>query len=152
MIEFDADTAKFDTADTEVVNDMNRNTVTEFRKNQGKVGGLFEGVSLLLLHTTGAKSGQPRLTPLVYLIVDDKMYIVGSFAGAPKNPAWVHNLRAHSRVRIEVGAQTLDAVARELHGHERDTTFAEIVNVFPLAAEYQAKTTRVTPLFELIRL
>lgn len=152
MTESDANKAKRDTANTEAVKEMNRHTVTEFRKNQGKVGGLFEGASLLLLHTTGAKSGQPRLTPLVYLIVDDKMIIAGSFAGAPKNPAWVHNLRAHSQVRIEVGAQTFDAVARELHDQGRDTTFSEIVNIFPLAAEYQKMTTRVTPLFELVRL
>lgn len=149
MTEFEVDNVKFD---TEAVNEMNSNTVAEFRKNQGKVGGFFEGASLLLLHTTGAKSGQPRLTPLVYLIVDDKMIIAGSFAGAPKDPAWVHNLRAHSRVRIEVGTQTLDAVARELRDQERDTTFTELVKIFPLAAEYQAKTTRVTPLFELVRL
>lgn len=145
---------EFDPAnvDTNVLMDVNRYIVTEFRKNNGKVGGPFEDASLLLLHTTGAKSGQPRVTPLIYLIVDDRIIIIGAFAGAPKDPAWVHNLRAHSRVHVEVGTETFDAVAQELHDQERDATFAAVAIQFPPVIEYQAKTTRVIPLFELARL
>ena len=95
-------------ADTAALDDFNRGIVEEFRANGGKVGGPFEGGTLLLLHTTGAKSGQPRLSPLAYLTVDGKMLIVGSYAGAPKHPAWVHNLRANPRAPIEVGTESYD--------------------------------------------
>ena len=82
--------------DAETMKAFNANIVDEFRTNGGKVGGPFEGATLLLLTTTGAKSGQPRLAPLAYLTVDDKMIIIGSKAGADTNPDWVHNLRANS--------------------------------------------------------
>ncbi|ART70373.1 deazaflavin-dependent nitroreductase [Mycobacterium dioxanotrophicus] len=130
---------------------FNRGVVDEFRANSGKVGGQFEGGDLLLLHTTGAKSGKPRLTPLAYVTVDGKMLIVGSYAGAPKDPAWVHNLRANPQVRIELGAETLDAIARELPADERDATYPKLTELAPAFAEYQAKTSRAIPLFELVR-
>ncbi|MCB0946608.1 MAG: nitroreductase family deazaflavin-dependent oxidoreductase, partial [Mycobacterium sp.] len=82
---------------------FNQPIIEEFRANKGVVGGPFEGATLLLLTTTGAKSGEPRLSPLAYLTIDDKMIIVGSKAGADTNPAWVHNLRANPRAHIEVG-------------------------------------------------
>lgn len=104
-----------------------------------------------MLHTVGAKSGQPRLSPLAYLTVDDKMLIVGSYAGAPKHPAWVHNLRADSRARIEVGTETYEVLARELPEDEREATYPKIVELAPVFAEYQANTTRAIPLFELVR-
>ena len=125
--------------------------MAEFRANGGKVGGPFEGGDLLLLHTTGAKSGQPRLSPLAYLTVDGKMLIVGSYAGAPKDPAWVHNLRANPRAHIEVGTEAYDVVVRELPGDERDATYPKIIAVAPVFAEYQTKTTRAIPLFEITR-
>ena len=137
--------------DTAALDDFNRGVVEEFRANGGKVGGPFEGGDLLLLHTTGAKSGQPRLSPLAYLTVDGKMLIVGSYAGAPKDPAWVHNLRADPRARIEVGTEAYDVVVRELPGDERDATYPKITAVAPVFAEYQTKTTRAIPLFELTR-
>ncbi|MBX7434041.1 nitroreductase family deazaflavin-dependent oxidoreductase [Mycobacterium sp. Y57] len=137
--------------DTAALQDMNRGIVEEFRANGGKVGGPFEGATLLLLHTTGARSGEPRLSPLAYLTVDDKMLIVGSYAGAPKNPAWVHNLRADPRAHIEVGADAYDVTARELPEAERDATYPKLTALAPMFAEYQAKTTRPIPLFELIR-
>ena len=84
---------------------FNAAIVDEFRANGGKVGGQFEGGNLLLLHTTGAKSGQPRMSPLAYLPVDGKILIVGSKAGAPTHPDWVHNLRANPAARIEIDAQ-----------------------------------------------
>ena len=138
-------------SDTAALDDFNRGVVAEFRANGGKVGGPFEGGDLLLLHTTGAKSGQPRLSPLAYLTVDGKMLIVGSYAGAPKDPAWVHNLRANPRARIEVGSEAYDVVVRELPGDERDATYPKITAVAPVFAEYQANTTRAIPLFELTR-
>ena len=138
-------------SDTAALDDFNRGVVTEFRANGGKVGGPFEGGDLLLLHTTGAKSGQPRLSPLAYLTVDGKMLIVGSYAGAPKDPAWVHNLRANPRAHIEVGTEAYDVLVRELPGDERDATYPKITAVAPVFAEYQANTTRAIPLFELTR-
>ncbi|KMO69772.1 nitroreductase family deazaflavin-dependent oxidoreductase [Mycolicibacterium chubuense] len=138
-------------SDTAALDDFNRAIVDEFRANGGKVGGPFEGATLLLLHTVGAKSGQPRLSPLAYLTVDDKMLIVGSYAGAPKHPAWVHNLRANPRARIEVGADDYEVTARELSEGERAATYPRIVEVAPVFAEYQANTTRAIPLFELTK-
>ena len=138
-------------ADTSALNDFNRQIVEEFRANGGKVGGPFEGGTLLLLHTTGAKSGKARLSPLAYLTVDDTMLIVGSYAGAPKNPAWVHNLRATPKAYIEVGTEAYDVDVRELPDDERDATYAKITELAPVFADYQAKTTRDIPLFELTR-
>ncbi len=138
-------------SDQAALDAFNRGVVEEFRANGGKVGGQFEGGNLLLLHTTGAKSGKPRLTPLAYVTVEGKMLIVGSYAGAPKDPAWVHNLRANPRVRIEVGDETYDATARELPAGERDATYPKLTELAPAFAEYQAKTSRVIPLFELVR-
>ncbi|TQR84691.1 nitroreductase family deazaflavin-dependent oxidoreductase [Mycobacterium hodleri] len=137
--------------DTAALDDFNRGVVEEFRANGGKVGGPFEGGDLLLLHTTGAKSGQPRLSPLAFLTVDGKMLIVGSYAGAPKDPAWVHNLRANPRAHIEVGTEAYDVAVRELPDDERDATYPKISAVAPVFAEYQSKTTRAIPLFELSR-
>ena len=135
--------------DSETMKAFNNSIVDEFRSNGGKVGGQFEGATLLLLTTTGAKSGQPRLAPLAYLTVDDKMIIIGSKAGADTNPDWVHNLRANPRVHIEVGTDAYDVVARELPTAERDEVYPKIVAVAPGFGEYQSKTSRVIPLFEL---
>ena len=134
---------------------FNAAIVDEFRANGGKVGGQFEGGNLLLLHTTGAKSGQPRMSPLAYLPVDGKILIVGSKAGAPTHPDWVHNLRANPAARIEIGTDAgldkYDVVARELPDDEREATYPLITAVAPVFADYQAKTSRVIPLFELVR-
>jgi deazaflavin-dependent oxidoreductase (nitroreductase family) len=137
--------------ETPDLNDFNAAIVEEFRANSGKVGGPFERGTLLLLHTTGAKSGQPRLSPLAYLTIDGKMLIIGSFAGAPRDPAWVHNLRALPKAHIEVGTDEYDVDVRELPLDERDNLYAKIVAVAPGFGEYQAKTSRVIPLFELTR-
>jgi deazaflavin-dependent oxidoreductase (nitroreductase family) len=97
--------------DAETMKAFNKNIVDEFRANGGKVGGPFEGATLLLLTTTGAKSGQPRLAPLAYLTIDGKMIIIGSKAGAETNPDWVHNLRANPHAHIEVGIDAYDVTA-----------------------------------------
>lgn len=138
-------------ADTKALDDFNRNVVAEFRANGGKVGGPFEGGTLLLLHTTGAKSGAPRLSPLAYMEIDGKLMIIGSYAGAPKDPAWVHNLRVNPSARIEVGTDAYDVTARELPDDERDATYPKVIERAPVFAEYQANTTRSIPLFELVR-
>ncbi|MDO3403545.1 nitroreductase family deazaflavin-dependent oxidoreductase [Mycolicibacterium neoaurum] len=138
-------------SDAAALSDFNRQIVEEFRANAGKVGGPLEGSTLVLLHTVGAKSGQPRLSPLAYLEVDGKALVVGSYAGAPKDPAWVHNLRANPGARIEIGTDAYDVTARELPADERDATYPKIVEKAPVFAEYQAKTSRAIPLFELVR-
>jgi deazaflavin-dependent oxidoreductase (nitroreductase family) len=138
-------------ADTAALDDFNRNIAEEFRANGGKVGGPFEGGTLLLLHTTGAKSGKQRLSPLAYLVIDDKLLIVGSYAGAPKDPAWVHNLRANPKAHIEVGTDAYDVDVRELPSAERDDAYAKLEQVAPVFADYQRNTERTIPLFELIR-
>mgnify|MGYP003475472938 CR=1 FL=1 len=130
---------------------FNAGIIDEFRANGGKVGGPFEGATLLLLTTTGAKSGQPRLSPLAYLTIDDTMIIVGSKAGADTNPHWVHNLRANPAAHIEVGTDAYDVVARELPDDERDATYPKVVALAPGFGDYQTKTSRVIPLFELQR-
>ena len=130
---------------------FNAGIIDEFRANGGKVGGPFEGATLLLLTTTSAKSGQPRLSPLAYLTIDDTMIIVGSKAGADTNPHWVHNLRANPAAHIEVGTDAYDVVARELPDDERDATYPKFVAVAPGFGDYQTKTSRVIPLFELQR-
>jgi deazaflavin-dependent oxidoreductase (nitroreductase family) len=135
--------------DTDTIKAFNTTIADEFRSNDGKVGGQFKDADLLLLTTTGAKSGQPRLSPLAYFRVDGKLLIIGSFAGADVNPAWVHNLRANPSAHIEVGNDSSDVIARELPSDERDDLFGRITAAAPGFAEYQAKTTRVIPVFEL---
>jgi deazaflavin-dependent oxidoreductase (nitroreductase family) len=141
--------------DAEAVRAFNQNIVDEFRANAGLVSGQFANADLLLLTTTGAKSGQTRVSPLAYFRIDGKLIIIGSFAGAPVNPAWVHNLRANPQAHVEVGSQSgIDAfgvTARELPSDERDGLFEKITAAAPGFAEYQAKTNRVIPLFELQR-
>jgi deazaflavin-dependent oxidoreductase (nitroreductase family) len=137
--------------DADAMKAFNKNIVDEFRANGGKVGGPFEGATLLLLQTTGAKSGQPRLAPLAYLTIDGNMIIIGSKAGADTNPDWVHNLRANPAAHIEVGTEQYDVTARELPPAEREQIFPKIVAAAPGFGDYQAKTSRVIPLFELQR-
>jgi deazaflavin-dependent oxidoreductase (nitroreductase family) len=137
--------------DTETVNAFNKAIADEFRANDGKVTGQFENANLLLLTTTGAKSGEPRLSPLAYFNIDGKLIIIGSFAGSPKHPAWVHNLRANPQAHIEVGADAYDVTAHELPSDERDALFDKVTAAAPGFADYQSKTSRVIPLFELQR-
>ena len=125
--------------DADTMKAFNKNIVDEFRANGGKVGGPFEGADLLLLTTIGAKSGEPRLAPLAYLSVDGKTIIIGSYAGADIHPAWVHNLRAKPWAPVQAGTTGYDVL------------FPNIVTAAPGVADYQAKTSRVIPLFELQR-
>ena len=138
-----------DSPDSAELKVFNAKIVDEFRANGGKVGGPFEGTDLLLLTTTGAKSGQLRVSPLGHLSVDGQMLIIGSYRGADIDPAWVHNLRADPRAHIEVGTESYDVVARELRPDEREAAWAHIVAMAPGFGEYQEQTSRTIPLFEL---
>ncbi|HEV3327837.1 MAG TPA: nitroreductase family deazaflavin-dependent oxidoreductase [Acidimicrobiales bacterium] len=133
------------------LNDWNRTVISEFRANGGRVGGRFEGATVLLLHTTGARSGIERVNPLVYLEDGGRIYVFASFAGADRNPDWFHNLVAHRHVTIELGASTSKATARPLEGAERDRIFSVQKERHPGFAEYEAKTARVIPVIELTR-
>jgi deazaflavin-dependent oxidoreductase (nitroreductase family) len=135
--------------DPDALKTFNDNVVEEFRANGGKVGGPFAGADIVLLTTTGAKSGQPRLSPLAYFTIDGRILIVGSYGGAPKDPAWVHNLRAKPRAQVEIGTESYDVIARELSRDERDAVFDKVVELSPGFGDYQKKTSRVIPLFEL---
>jgi len=150
--EFNAETTSEELLENpNVLEDMNRQVVEEFRANGGKVGGPFEGSDIVLMTNIGAKSGKPRVSPLVYFDVDGRILIAGSYGGSPKAPAWVHNLRAQPAVRVEIGTDAYDAVAHELPRDERDALYPRVVEMAPQFGEYQSKTTRVIPLFELVR-
>ena len=118
--------------DTDTIKAFNTSIAEEFRSNDGRVGGQFEGADLLLLTTTGAKSGQPRLSPLAYFRIDGKLLIIGSFAGADVNPGWVHNLRANPSAQIEVGNESSDVtLPANYRPAERDDLFGRIAAAVP---------------------
>lgn len=129
--------------------DFNEQVIAEFRANHGKVGGPFDGAPLLLLHSIGAKSGAERVSPLMYLADGDRYVIFASKAGADTNPAWYHNVKANPEVTIEVGDETISAVAAEVDGAERDDLYRTQANLFPGFADYEKKTSRVIPVVVL---
>jgi deazaflavin-dependent oxidoreductase (nitroreductase family) len=131
------------------MNDWNKQVIDEFRANGGKVGGQFEGAPLLLLHTTGAKSGQARINPVMYLADGDNYAVFASKGGAPTSPDWYHNLVANRRASIEVGDKTISVVARFVEGDERERLFSQQKELYPGFAEYEAKTTRQIPVVVL---
>jgi deazaflavin-dependent oxidoreductase (nitroreductase family) len=133
------------------MSDFNTQVIEEFRANAGKVAGPFEGAAMVLLTTTGAKSGQPRTTPLVYLPHGDQVIIFASKAGAPTNPDWYHNLIAHPTVTVEIGTDTYEATAVEITSEERNRLFAAMVAVMPGFKGYEESTTRVIPVIDLQR-
>ncbi len=136
---------------TDAYNDWNRKVIEEFRSNGGRVGGQFEGAPILLLTTTGARSGQAHTSPMMYLAEGDRTFVFASKAGAPTNPDWYHNLKANPSVTVEIGSQTLSARAEEVVGPERDRIYAQQSRLYPGFAEYQEKTTRTIPVVELVR-
>ena len=133
------------------MNDYNHRLIEEFRTHEGKVGGMWEGTPLLLLTTTGAKSGERRTTPMAYLPDGDRLFVWAANGGSPTNPDWYHNLLAHPHVTVEVGTETFDAIAVVTAGAERDRLWARGVAVYPILAEHQAKTTRQIPVIALSR-
>ncbi len=131
------------------MSDFNTAIIEEFRANQGKLGGPFTGAPVLLLTTTGARSGKRRTNPVAYLPDGDRVVIFASKAGAPTNPDWYHNLRAHPDVTVEIGDETRDVRAVVLEGNERDELFARQKERMPGFADYEAKTDRVIPVIAL---
>ncbi len=134
------------------LHDWNTATIAEFRANGGVVGGAFAGATLLLLTTTGAKTGATRVNPLVCLRDGDRYVVFGSHAGAPKHPDWYLNLTAHPEVTVEVGTEQFRARAVEITGEDRERIYAAQVESSPQFAEYQQKTTRQIPVIGLERI
>ena len=132
------------------MNDFNAGIIEEFRANDGKVGGMFEGAPLVILHTTGARSGAERLAPLMYLPHENRMFVFASKAGADTHPDWYHNVKANPSVTIEIGSETEDRTAVELDQDERARIFAVQASLVPQFAAYQAGTDRVIPVIELV--
>jgi len=133
------------------VNDWNRQIIEEFRANQGQVGGQFAGAPVLLLHTTGARSGIERVNPMMYLDLDEHRYVFASKAGADSHPDWFYNLRAHPVVSVEVGEEVYDASAVVLSEPDRTRIYAVQSDRYPGFGEYQQSTSRVIPVVELVR-
>jgi deazaflavin-dependent oxidoreductase (nitroreductase family) len=129
--------------------DFNASVIAEFRANDGRVGGIFEGMPMLLLHHTGAKSGTERVNPLAYLLDDGRYVIIASKGGAPTNPDWYHNLKANPSAKVEVGSDTVDVVASEATGPERDRLYSAQAERLPQFAEYAANTARTIPVIVL---
>jgi deazaflavin-dependent oxidoreductase (nitroreductase family) len=125
--------------------DFNAHTIEEFRANHGHVGGRFEGVPLLLLHHTGAKSGNERVNPLAYMRLEDGVAVFASKGGAPTNPDWYYNLRANPRARVEIGDDTIEVEARVADPDERDRIYEAQARARPQFAAYEEKTTRKIP-------
>jgi deazaflavin-dependent oxidoreductase (nitroreductase family) len=131
------------------MNDFNAGIIEEFRANGGKVGGPFEGMPMVVLHTTGARSGIERVVPLAYLDVDGTIAVFASKAGAPTNPDWYHNLVANPTVTVEVGTEVRECTARVLTGAERDGIWERQMAESPRFAEYEAATSRTIPVVVL---
>lgn len=131
--------------------EFNRRIIDEFRANGGKVGGDFEGAPMVLLTTTGAKSGRQLTSPLVYSTDGDDLVVIASKAGAPNNPAWYHNLRANPTVTVEVGDETYQATAVVTEGDERRRLFDAQAELMPNFKEYEAATDREIPVIRLQR-
>jgi deazaflavin-dependent oxidoreductase (nitroreductase family) len=134
------------------MNDINTNVVEQFRNNNGAIqSGMFKGARLLLLTTTGAKSGKTRVNPLAFTRDGADYVIIASKGGSPTHPDWYHNVVAHPDVTIEVGSERFQAHARVAQGEERDRLFAAQAALMPGFAEYQRKTTRQIPVVVLER-
>ncbi len=129
--------------------DFNAQIIEEFHANEGRVGGMFEGMPVLLLHHTGARSGKGRVNPLVYQSDDGRYVVFASKGGAPTNPDWYHNLKAHPDTTIEVGTDTIDVIAGEATGDERDRLFRSQAERYPQFAEYEKQTPRTIPVMVL---
>jgi deazaflavin-dependent oxidoreductase (nitroreductase family) len=133
------------------MNDYNRQIIEEFHANEGKVGGPFEGATLLLLTHRGAKTGTVRTNPLAYIEEDGRYFVFGSKGGASTHPEWYHNLRANPDATIEVGTKKFDVTAEVLTGEERERVWARNVRERPVFGEYEKRTTRKIPVIALKR-
>jgi deazaflavin-dependent oxidoreductase (nitroreductase family) len=129
--------------------EFNQQVIDEFRANEGKVSGMFEGAPMLLLTTTGAKTGRRLTSPLVYSKDGDDIIVIASKAGAPTNPDWFHNLKANPEVTVEVGTDEFEARAEITEGDERQRLFDAQAELMPNFKEYEAGTDRVIPVVRL---
>jgi deazaflavin-dependent oxidoreductase (nitroreductase family) len=130
-------------------NERNQKIVDEFRANDGKVGGRFEGKTLLLVHTKGAKSGQERINPTAYVRDNGNLVIIASKGGSPTNPDWYYNIVANPLVTVEVGTQEFEARARVAEEPERTRLYNKMVDMMPGFDDYRRKTTRQIPVIVL---
>jgi deazaflavin-dependent oxidoreductase (nitroreductase family) len=133
------------------IREHNRRVIEEFRARGGRVGGALAGRALLLLTTTGARTGRKRTTPVMYVRDGARLLVFASSAGAPRHPDWYHNLVARPEVTVEMGTESYTAVAFVTAGEERDRLFSRAAQDHPFLAEYQAKTTRQIPVIALER-
>ena len=133
-------------------NDRNAAIINEFRENEGKVGGPFQGAPVLLLTTRGARTGQTRVNPMMYLQDGDRLLVFASKGGAPSHPDWYHNLVANAEATVEVGTETYPAKATSLSGEERDNKYAQQVALYPGFGDYEKRTSRVIPVVAITRL
>jgi len=134
------------------IQDFNKTIIDEFRANGGKVSGQFEGAPLLLLTTTGAKSGLERINPIAYLEDGDRIAIIASYAGAPTSPPWYHNLLANPEVGVEIGEENYRAAAEAAAEPKRSELYQRMEAVMPVFTEYRSKTTRTIPVVILTRI
>jgi deazaflavin-dependent oxidoreductase (nitroreductase family) len=134
-----------------MMHDFNEKIIEEFRANDGVVGGAFEGAPMLLLHTTGAKSGQARISPLTYRDDDGRLVVFGSKGGAPTHPDWYHNLVANPRADVEVGTDRFAVTARVAEGEERERLWSAQKAARPAFGDYEGKTDRQIPVVILER-
>ena len=134
------------------MNEMNKRVIEEFRTNEGKVGGFFESATLLLLHTTGAKSGKEYINPLMTLKDGDRYVIVASAAGAQNHPDWYYNIITNPEAGVELGTETFRARATDIEEPERTELYATVSARYPNFIEYQDKADRVIPVLTLERL
>jgi deazaflavin-dependent oxidoreductase (nitroreductase family) len=127
------------------MSDWNAGVIEEFRKNKGKVGGNFEGAPLLLINHIGARTRKVRINPVMYFRDGNRFVVFASKGGAPTNPDWYHNLKAHPDVKIEVGNETIEVRAEEVTGPEREKIYKKQASLYPQFAQYQKQTKRVIP-------
>ncbi len=132
-------------------NERNQKIIDEFRANEGKVGGHFEGKNLLLLHTTGAKSGQERVNPVAYIRDGDRYGVIASKGGAPTNPHWYYNILAHPRLTVEVGTETFQVDAQVAEEPKRTRLYNKMVEMMPSFDDYRRRTEREIPVIVLTR-
>jgi deazaflavin-dependent oxidoreductase (nitroreductase family) len=130
----------------------NSKIIEEFRANNGKVGGYFSGMNLLLMTTKGAKSGKESIVPVAYTKDGENFVVVASKGGAPTNPSWYYNLVANPEITVEVGKDKFKARAINAEGEERERLFNQHAAEYPQFNDYKAKTTRVIPVFSLERI
>ncbi|MEU6580875.1 nitroreductase/quinone reductase family protein [Nocardia sp. NPDC046763] len=134
------------------MNAFNESVIEEFRANGGKVGGTFEGrTNMVLITTTGAKSGRAITNPLVYVPDSERIVLIASNGGGDKHPAWYHNLRANPRLMVEVGNETYTGKAEFVTGPEADELYDRMIELMPVFAEYRVKTTRKIPVIAVYR-